>query len=78
MRRAKTPVGYAVAAIRHLIPFLEESEPSSGAGVAGISSDPGWEVSAKRLVDILIAGVRPRLRNDSITETAQTTGDPTK
>lgn len=28
------------------------------AGVAGISSDPGWEVSAKRLVDILIAGVR--------------------
>jgi AcrR family transcriptional regulator len=28
------------------------------AGVAGISSVPGWEVSAKRLVDILIAGVR--------------------
>jgi AcrR family transcriptional regulator len=28
------------------------------AGVAGISSVPGWEESAKRLVDILIAGVR--------------------
>ena len=28
------------------------------AGVAGISSAPGWEESAKRLVDILIAGVR--------------------
>ena len=28
------------------------------AGVAGISSVPGWEDSAKRLVDILIAGVR--------------------
>ena len=28
------------------------------AGVAGISSAPGWEASAKRLVDILIAGVR--------------------
>jgi AcrR family transcriptional regulator len=28
------------------------------AGVAGISSVPGWEASAKRLVDILIAGVR--------------------
>jgi AcrR family transcriptional regulator len=28
------------------------------AGVAGISSAPGWEQSAKRLVDILIAGVR--------------------
>jgi AcrR family transcriptional regulator len=28
------------------------------AGVAGISSVPGWETSAKRLVDILIAGVR--------------------
>jgi AcrR family transcriptional regulator len=28
------------------------------AGVAGISSVPGWEKSAKRLVDILIAGVR--------------------
>jgi AcrR family transcriptional regulator len=30
------------------------------AGVAGISSVPGWEESAKRLVDILIAGVRIR------------------
>jgi AcrR family transcriptional regulator len=28
------------------------------AGVAGISSVPGWEEGAKRLVDILIAGVR--------------------
>jgi AcrR family transcriptional regulator len=28
------------------------------AGVAGISSVPGWDESAKRLVDILIAGVR--------------------
>jgi AcrR family transcriptional regulator len=28
------------------------------AGVAGISSAPDWEESAKRLVDILIAGVR--------------------
>jgi AcrR family transcriptional regulator len=28
------------------------------AGVAGISSAPGWEASAKRLVDILIAGVQ--------------------
>jgi AcrR family transcriptional regulator len=28
------------------------------AGIAGISSAPGWEQSAKRLVDILIAGVR--------------------
>ncbi|WP_422928926.1 TetR/AcrR family transcriptional regulator [Singulisphaera sp. PoT] len=28
------------------------------AGVAGISSAPGWEASAKRLVDILIAGMR--------------------
>jgi AcrR family transcriptional regulator len=28
------------------------------AGIAGISSAPGWEESAKRLVDILIAGVR--------------------
>ncbi len=28
------------------------------AGVAGISSAPGWEESAKRLVDILITGVR--------------------
>jgi AcrR family transcriptional regulator len=28
------------------------------SGVAGISSVPGWEESAKRLVDILIAGVR--------------------
>ena len=28
------------------------------AGVAGISSVPGWEESAKRLVDILIAGIR--------------------
>jgi AcrR family transcriptional regulator len=28
------------------------------AGVAGISSAPGWEASAKRLVDILITGVR--------------------
>ncbi len=28
------------------------------AGVAGISSAPGWEESAKRLVDILIAGMR--------------------
>lgn len=28
------------------------------AGVACISSAPGWEESAKRLVDILIAGVR--------------------
>ena len=28
------------------------------AGVAGISAVPGWEESAKRLVDILIAGVR--------------------
>jgi AcrR family transcriptional regulator len=28
------------------------------AGVAGISSAPGWEESAKRLVDILIAGVQ--------------------
>jgi AcrR family transcriptional regulator len=28
------------------------------AGVAGNSSVPGWEESAKRLVDILIAGVR--------------------
>ena len=28
------------------------------AGVAGISSAPGWEQSAKRLVDILIAGMR--------------------
>jgi len=28
------------------------------AGVAGISSVPGWEVGARRLVDILIAGVR--------------------
>jgi hypothetical protein len=28
------------------------------AGVAGIRSVPGWEESAKRLVDILIAGVR--------------------
>ena len=28
------------------------------AGVAGISAAPGWEESAKRLVDILIAGVR--------------------
>jgi AcrR family transcriptional regulator len=28
------------------------------AGVAGISSAPGWEGSAKRLVDILIAGMR--------------------
>jgi hypothetical protein len=28
------------------------------AGVAGISSVPGWEESAKSLVDILIAGVR--------------------
>jgi AcrR family transcriptional regulator len=28
------------------------------AGVASISSDPGWEESAKRLVDILIAGAR--------------------
>jgi AcrR family transcriptional regulator len=28
------------------------------AGVAGISSASGWEESAKRLVDILIAGVR--------------------
>ena len=28
------------------------------AGVAGISSAPGWEESARRLVDILIAGVR--------------------
>jgi AcrR family transcriptional regulator len=28
------------------------------SGVAGISSGPGWEQSAKRLVDILIAGVR--------------------
>ena len=30
------------------------------AGVAGISSAPGWEESARRLVDILIAGVRTR------------------
>jgi AcrR family transcriptional regulator len=28
------------------------------AGVAGISTVPGWEESAKRLVDILIAGMR--------------------
>jgi len=28
------------------------------AGVAGISSVPGWEESAKRLVDILIAGMQ--------------------
>jgi AcrR family transcriptional regulator len=28
------------------------------AGVAGISSVPGWEESARRLVDILIAGMR--------------------
>ena len=28
------------------------------AGVAGISSVPGWEEGARRLVDILIAGVR--------------------
>jgi hypothetical protein len=28
------------------------------AGVAGISSVTGWQESAKRLVDILIAGVR--------------------
>ena len=28
------------------------------AGVAGISSVPGWEEMRKRLVDILIAGVR--------------------
>jgi hypothetical protein len=28
------------------------------AGVAAISSAPGWEESAMRLVDILIAGVR--------------------
>ncbi|GBQ32383.1 TetR/AcrR family transcriptional regulator [Gluconacetobacter azotocaptans] len=28
-------------------------------GVANIASDPGWEASAKRLVDILIAGSRP-------------------
>lgn len=28
-------------------------------GVSNVSSDPGWEASAKRLVDILIAGSRP-------------------
>jgi hypothetical protein len=28
-------------------------------GVAYVASDPGWEASAKRLVDILIAGSRP-------------------
>ncbi len=28
-------------------------------GVANVASDPGWEASAKRLVDILIAGSRP-------------------
>ncbi|MBB2174676.1 TetR/AcrR family transcriptional regulator [Gluconacetobacter johannae] len=28
-------------------------------GVANIASDPGWEASARRLVDILIAGSRP-------------------
>jgi AcrR family transcriptional regulator len=28
------------------------------AGVANINSDPNWEESAKRLVDILIAGIR--------------------
>jgi AcrR family transcriptional regulator len=29
------------------------------AGVANVASSPGWEASAKRLVDILIAGSRP-------------------
>ncbi|HEY1856503.1 TetR/AcrR family transcriptional regulator [Acidocella sp.] len=28
-------------------------------GVANVAADPGWEASAKRLVDILIAGSRP-------------------
>jgi AcrR family transcriptional regulator len=28
-------------------------------GVANVASDPAWEASAKRLVDILIAGSRP-------------------
>jgi hypothetical protein len=28
------------------------------AGVANVSAGPNWEASAKRLVDILIAGVR--------------------
>jgi AcrR family transcriptional regulator len=30
-------------------------------GVANVASDPGWEASAKRLVDILIAGSRPEV-----------------
>ncbi|WP_041777876.1 TetR/AcrR family transcriptional regulator [Beijerinckia indica] len=28
-------------------------------GVSNVAADPGWEASAKRLVDILIAGSRP-------------------
>ena len=34
------------------------------AGIANIGSGPGWEENARRLVDILIAGMRPPPRGD--------------
>jgi AcrR family transcriptional regulator len=55
----KTLVGRAVDSgdIRPDIDPLELVRPL--AGVANIAPGPGWEASAKRLVDILILGSRP-------------------
>jgi hypothetical protein len=55
----KTLVGRAVDSgdIRPDIDPLELIRPL--AGVANIAPGPGWETSAKRLVDILILGSRP-------------------
>jgi AcrR family transcriptional regulator len=52
-------VGRAVAE-GHMQPDLDPIDLLRAlVGVANVASGPGWEASAKRLVDILIAGSRP-------------------